>query len=406
MPGIAFDRTCVHTARICAKELGDPPMKLAVIIPTYNEEGSIGAVLDRVEHIIAGLPEFEWKVFVVDSSSDQTRAIVRERAARTPHLRLIEEEGKRGIGLAYLAGIAAARSAGADGFIEFDGDGQHDAKDIARLARTLAEGYDCVVGSRYVAGGVVSDEWSFFRRILSRFGSLYVRLLLELPVQDFTSGLKATRFAGLGEVLPRDPSELLTPNYAYKIQFLDALAVANARIVEVPITFLPRMQDSSKNDWRNIFDTLRVTAILRLRRIREWRFLRVLAIGGLGFLVQAVLFELIALQLRLLTPGMTVAVVAVIAIFTNFLFHERFSFADRIDRHTPIAKRFLRFFVFTLFGSICLQWIMVHSVGLATGNNPTALRVAYVIGVGLGLLVGYAGYYFWVWSRRDAIRRG
>lgn len=375
-------------------------MKLAVIIPTYQEAGAIGALLDDVARTLAKSPEHTWSILIVDAASkDGTSDIVREKQRVLPNLHLIEESGKRGIALAYAIGIAYAyNELAADAFIEFDGDGQHDPKDLPRLARALEEGYDCVVGSRYVADGRVPQDWKFYRKILSRFGSMYARLLLELPVRDVTSGIKATRLDGFFNALPLAPPALLTPHYAYKIQFLHALGAAGARLVEIPIVFRVRSHDASKSTWRDLFDTLRVTAILRLQTLRQWRLFRVLLIGGAGFLVQAALFEIIALQLMLLTPGVTVVLVAVIAIFTNFFLHERFSFDDRRGNAASMPRRLMRFFSLTFFGSICIQWLLVHGVGAITDNDPVALRIAYVAAVGLGLIVSYVGYYFWVWG--------
>lgn len=379
-------------------------MKFSVVIPTYNEVGTISRLLDEIQREFQSMPQHKWSVVVVDANSpDGTGDIVKEKQKQFSNIHLITETEKKGIAIAYITGIEYSfRKLNADAFIEFDGDGQHDPKDIVRLVHVMTENnYDCVIGSRYISGGYVPNDWSLYRRILSKFGSLFTQLLLEFPTRDFTSGLKVTRLHGPGELLPLSQEKLLTRNYAYKIQFLYELMIAGAHIEEIPITFRVRTNDVSKSSWKDIIDTLRVILILRFRTLNRWRFLRVVVIGGIGFLVQAVLFELIGIQWKLLTPGLTVILVAIAAIFTNFFLHEHFSFKDKRLNASPIIHRLARFFTLTLFGSILIQWVMVHGAGILTNNDPSALRIAYVLGVGLGLIVSYTGYYFWVWARSN-----
>jgi dolichol-phosphate mannosyltransferase len=245
-------------------------MKVAVLIPTYNEAGAIGALFDEMAAVFAVATRHEWHVVVIDAHSpDGTAEVVRAKAEQYPNVHLIVEEGKRGIAVAYITGIKyALHSLGADAFVEFDGDGQHDPRDIVRLIEALEQGSDHAIGSRYVAGGSIPPEWALYRKILSRFGSLYARWLLDLPVYDATSGLKATR-AGVARYLPLEEDRLLSKQYAYKLQFLYELSRAKVRIQEVPIVFRLREHDTSKSTLRDIIDSLRVTLLLRLR-VLNW----------------------------------------------------------------------------------------------------------------------------------------
>ncbi|MDP3645605.1 MAG: polyprenol monophosphomannose synthase [bacterium] len=243
-------------------------MRISVIIPTYNESGTIGTLLDEVRVALKLMPRHEWIVLVVDGhSTDGTARIVREKAGRDATIRLVEESEKRGIGFAYLTGINhVLHVLHTDAFIEFDGDGQHDPRDISRLVARMEEGYDYVIGSRYVKGGSVPKEWAWHRKLLSRFGSMYARLLLGLPVRDVTSGFRLTRAAGLQDRIPLTPEGLLSWQYAYKIQLLVGMVESGARVAEVPITFRSREHDASKSTWRDIIESLKVTSILWLRK--------------------------------------------------------------------------------------------------------------------------------------------
>ncbi len=243
-------------------------MRVTVIIPTYNESGAIDSLLDEVLAVFRGAPQHEWHALIVDANSpDGTADIVRRKMQGNTNLHLLVEPGKRGIATAYIAGMRyCIETLHADAFVEFDGDGQHDPRDIPRLADELDRGYDHVIGSRYVPGGSVPREWALYRKLLSRLGSMYARILLELPVRDATSGLKATRLS-VARFLPQSEEQLLSRQYAYKLQFVHDLVRAGVRIREIPIAFRMREHDISKSAWYDIMESLRVTLILRFRTV-------------------------------------------------------------------------------------------------------------------------------------------
>src|SRR3989338_3318977 len=249
-------------------------MRISVVIPTYNESGSIASLLDELQNVFTARPHHQWDVVVVDgASTDGTPDIVRKKMAVHKNIYLIEEGEKRCIAAAYLTGIRyVVDTLQADAFMEFDGDGQHDPRDIPRLVKKLEEGFDYVIGSRYVKGGS-APEWEWKRKLLSRFGSLYTRWLLEWNVHDATSGFKLTRAKRFVE-----PKQLLSRHYAYKIHLLSEMIDSGARITEVPITFRNREFNTSKSTSRDILESLKVTAILRLRSIHRWKLLRVVVL--------------------------------------------------------------------------------------------------------------------------------
>lgn len=374
-------------------------MRIAVIIPTYNEAGSIVRVLDELFDATKHTPH-EWLFIVVDGhSSDNTAALVRERMQTQPSIRLVEEPEKRGIAAAYLTGIRYAREVEADAFAEFDGDGQHDPRDLVRMAEALTDTTDHVIGSRYIPGGSIPAEWAWYRKFISRFGSLYARLLLELPVHDVTSGLKLTRLTGPADAVPKTEDDLLTRHYAYKIQFLAALADSGARITEVPIAFRAREHDVSKSTVRDLYESLRVTAHLRIRNLRRWRLLRVVAIGGIGFIIQTVIFELLGIRSGVVSASTAAVIGGECAILSNFLLNERFTFRDRIADAASFGTRLLRFHIVSS-GSILLQWLLLFTAESLT-TDVVILRSAYLLGIALGFVLNYTGYYFFVWQGRD-----
>jgi dolichol-phosphate mannosyltransferase len=322
-------------------------MKVAIVIPTYNESGAIRQLLNSLEEVLSHHAKHAWYIVIVDANSpDGTATLVREYASSHPRVHLIVEAEKRGIGAAYGQGfLYSLNELGADVIMSFDGDGQHNPEDIPRLVSAIEQGADYTIGSRYIKGGAVPQEWAAHRKILSRFGSLYARLLLELPIHDVTSGFRAMRRTYV-ERLPLRPEQILSRQYAYIFQFTHEMSRMGARIVEVPIIFGLREHDTSKSRaLRDIVESLRVTGILRLRTLKEWRLIRVVLVGATGFILQTALFELLGFTFDLLRPSTAVVVGGEAAILSNFFLNSYFSFRDLHKESAPILTRLIRFHV-------------------------------------------------------------
>lgn len=244
-------------------------MKIIVIIPTYNEKESIGGLLDSLfQNTFKQIPQHQTGVLVVDGNSpDGTSEVVKAKAVNYTNLNLLVEAKKQGLGIAYAAGMKhAIKNLAADAIIEFDGDGQHDPEDIVRMVAELDNGYDYVIGSRYIAGGSIPTEWALYRKLLSRLGGLTAKFVLGLPVNDATSGFKLARVANFAENLPLEENLLLSKYYAYKIHFLHDIISRGAKTKEIPIQFLERSGGTSKSTLKDIFDSLRVVLALRFRK--------------------------------------------------------------------------------------------------------------------------------------------
>lgn len=243
-------------------------MKIVVIIPTYNERETIGNLIDDLEAEFKKVPKHEFGILIVDGNSpDGTAEAVSQKKKIYPNIDLMGEKEKRGLGMAYLGGINyAIQQLKADAFIEFDGDGQHDPKDIKRLVTELDNGYDYIIGSRYVPGGSIPGEWAWYRKFLSRFGSLFIKWLLNLPTNDNTSGLKLSRVEGFAENLPLSEGQILSKRHAYKIHLLYEMLKLGAKIKEIPIKFLERSEGSSKSSLEDIIESLKVALVLYCKK--------------------------------------------------------------------------------------------------------------------------------------------
>ncbi len=212
-----------------------------LILPTYNEAENIEAI------VAAALPQLattglEHRILIVDDGSpDGTGAIADRLAAENEAVEVLHRPGKGGLGPAYLAGFARALDGGADLVLEMDSDFSHDPADLPRLI-AAAEEADLVLGSRYVPGGGVTD-WGLVRRLVSRGGSAYARILLGVPVRDLTGGFKCFRRRVLEGL---DLDKVHANGYAFQIELTYQAARAGFSITEVPIVFRNRLRGESK----------------------------------------------------------------------------------------------------------------------------------------------------------------
>ncbi|MCW2696153.1 MAG: Dolichyl-phosphate beta-D-mannosyltransferase [Modestobacter sp.] len=241
-----------------APELGP----VLVIIPTYDEIGSLGTVLDRLH---AAVPTAH--VLVVDDASpDGTGALADARATVDDRVHVLHRPGKAGLGPAYVAGFGWAAGHGYRVVVEMDADGSHPPERLPALLDALVDA-DLVLGSRYVPGGRVL-EWPAYRLALSRFGNLYTRWLLRLPLQDATGGYRAVR-ADLLARLPFD--EVASQGYCFQVDWAWRAVRAGARVVEVPITFTERAFGRSKMSSSIVGEALtRVTWWGVRDRLADW----------------------------------------------------------------------------------------------------------------------------------------
>src|SRR5688500_13392820 len=183
-----------------------------LVLPTYNEAENIEAVIRAALPQLASTGLLHRVLVVDDGSPDGTGAIADRLAAELEPVEVLHRERKEGIGPAYLAGFSYALDAGADLLLGMDSDFSHDPADLPRLVAAAANA-DLVLGSRYVDGGGVTD-WGIARRLISRGGSLYARIVLGVEVNDLTGGYKCFRREVLEAV---DLSAVGTDGYGFQI---------------------------------------------------------------------------------------------------------------------------------------------------------------------------------------------
>jgi dolichol-phosphate mannosyltransferase len=213
--------------------------KNLVIIPTYNEIENI----DKMVRSVMALPR-EFHLLVVDDGSpDGTALHVKKLQSDFPSkLHLEERKGKLGLGTAYIHGFKWALARDYEFIFEMDCDFSHNPSDLVRLLEACEHGADVAVGSRYTKGGKVSN-WPLGRILMSYFASVYVRVVLWLPVKDTTAGFKCYRRRVL-ESIELDKVRFM--GYAFQIEMKYRAYRKKFKIVEVPIKFTDRVLGVSK----------------------------------------------------------------------------------------------------------------------------------------------------------------
>lgn len=212
--------------------------KIAVCIPTYNEKENILAIAQAAR---AALPTADILV-VDDSSPDGTAEIVRGFQKDHPWMKLHVRKEKKGLGAAYVDGFQRLIADGYDIVIQMDADFSHQPKYLPHFIEAIDAGADVVVGSRYVKGGG-TENWDLSRRIISRGGSLYARIVLCLKQNDVTAGYKCWRADMLKKVIVGD---LKLSGFGFQIEMSFRTKLVGANIKEYPIIFPDREKGVSK----------------------------------------------------------------------------------------------------------------------------------------------------------------
>ncbi|MGC9523198.1 MAG: polyprenol monophosphomannose synthase, partial [Anaerolineae bacterium] len=214
-------------------------MTTRIIVPTYNEK-------ENIEPLVVQLlsQPLDLGVIVVDDNSpDGTGEIADRLAAEHPdRVQVIHREGKLGLGTAYIAGFRRAMAEGVDTIITMDADFSHPPDRIPSMVAKIEEGYDLVIGSRYVPGGR-AVECTLPRRILSWGANAFARTLLSLKAHDTTAGFRCYRREVLASIAL---DQIFSDGYSFLMEMLYKVQQQGWRIGEVPIVFHNRQQGVSK----------------------------------------------------------------------------------------------------------------------------------------------------------------
>ena len=232
-------------------------MKAVVVIPTYDERENVGPMADAV---LSSVPDAEL-LFVDDNSPDGTGDAIEALMKSEPRIRCLHRTKKEGLGRAYVAGFEAALGMGADRVVQMDCDFSHDPKDLPRL---LAEDADLVIGSRYVKGGG-TPGWPFKRRLISRAGGVFIRIVTGMPLRDPTGGFKCWTAAALRKI---DFATVASAGYSFQLEMNHRAWKTGCSIREIPIVFTDRTRGYSKITPGIAVESVKIALALRFGKKR------------------------------------------------------------------------------------------------------------------------------------------
>lgn len=227
-------------------------MTSLVVIPTYNEVESIGALLEELKKLPIDI------LVIDDGSPDGTAQVCKKYGVE-----VVERDGKAGLGSAYRIGFKIGIDRGYTNIIEMDADGSHQVSDLIKMMEWIGTS-ELLIGSRWVADGKIQN-WSKFREYLSKGANAYANVLLSLGVKDSTSGFRIYDAEFLKKM---DISTIKSEGYCFQIEMTRRAISRGGSVGEIPITFIEREHGVSKMSF-----AIALEAVLR---ISAWGFLRVI----------------------------------------------------------------------------------------------------------------------------------
>jgi len=371
-------------------------MKIVVISPTYNEKENIEKMIPILENDVFPKVKNHQMLLLIpdDNSPDGTGDVVRKFTKKWNNIYLLEGT-KKGLGAAYIRGMEyAMNELQADVVIEFDADFQHDPHDIPRLIEAMDMGADYVIGSRYVPGGSIPKEWGLDRKILSKFGSLFTRIVwLNFGIHDMTSGFKLTKTSFLKNI---DLQHLLSKDFAYKLNILHEVIKLGASVKEVPIVFYERKEGMSKISRKDQLDSLYVVIMLRI--LDSKKFIKFLMVGGVGFSINLIIYNALATNTTLpLWVANTAG--AELAIFSNYQFNNFWTFKQNRAKSVPeYIIKMLSFFMTSNIGVFIFQNGFIQLGESFYGREYHLLY--FLVGTAILLVWNFTIYNKIIWKKK------
>ena len=234
-------------------------MKKLIVIPTYNEAVNIGKVLNQTLEVVDG------DILVVDdNSTDPTRDIVKGFFG-TNRVSILERPSKLGLGTAYIDGFQWGLQRSYELFFEMDADNSHNPATLPSFVEKIREGYDIVVGSRYLNHTISVVGWDFERLLMSKFGNWYASTLLGIKqFTDLTSGFRCYTSKALEAIgLERIKSN----GYAFQIEMVYRGYKKGLKVAEIPIIFYERGGGGSKMSQKIIREAVLLPFKLKMEKM-------------------------------------------------------------------------------------------------------------------------------------------
>ena len=321
----------------------------------WNEAENIENMINELfSEVFPKIPTQMHLLVTDNNSTDGMTEIVEKKMKEHKTLHIIQQGKKKGLGNAYVVGFKyAMEKLTADAVMEMDADGQHPPRFVKPMVEAYLNGAEYVIGSRYIPYGSVPSEWQLFRKLVSYFGNLYIRIVLLKPkIHDLTTGFRLMKVKGVLDSIDLD-NLMEKERFAYKVDLLYQCLKLSKKTVEVPLEFAARITDKSKFNPKEMIATFRVATILGIRD--KARFIKFGIVGFLGYLVNALGLYYFG---RFSWPEPVIwAMATELAIINNFILNNIWTFnSEKISGVKNVFVKFLQFNL-TSLGALIIQTI-------------------------------------------------
>lgn len=383
--------------------------KAVVIIPTYNERENITKTVETVLGVFKKIDDWKMEILVVDDTSpDKTYEVVEDLHKKHHNVHLFLNKQKSGLGGAYMKGMDHAfHKMDADVAFEFDADLSHDPQKMPLFLKSIDKGNDMVLGSRYIPGGSMPQDWGIHRKILSVGANVLIMCVFaDFKIKDWTSGYRAITKKVFEAVSPKLESSQFS-GYTFQIGFLyNALRSGFKIDPNIPYHFTDREVGQSKIGPEYIKNTLLFIFKMRLQEIMRMKIFKFIVVGGVGSLVQ-----LVTLQLwRMIFPYQLAFFLGIeCAVLSNFLLNNFWTFSDTTIAWGKMPMKFVQFNLASA-GSIIIQQLLAFGGEKLIGIHylfttpivhikvDTGMLYA-VLGILIGMVWNFFAYTRFIWKK-------
>ena len=319
----------------------DPPLELAIVIPTYNEQENIDTLLAALTSTLSGI---EWEAIIVDDNSpDGTAEYSRGIAATNRRVRVLERIGRRGLSSACIEGMLATSS---PYIAVMDGDLQHDESILPKMLNCMkSEGLDVVIASRHM-GGASMGELAPERVRLSKLGTRLSRLVCRVYTSDPMSGFFLVHRVFLQQVVHR----LTGTGFKILVDLL-ASSAGPVSIGEVPYHFRDRRRGESKLDVNAEFEFLYLLLDKAIGGVIPARFVLFALVGALGVVVHLTALTVLY-YLGNASFLISQAMATFVAMTFNFLLNNVITFRDQRLRGPRLLTGLMTFYLACSLGAL------------------------------------------------------
>jgi dolichol-phosphate mannosyltransferase len=329
-------------------------VELSIIVPTYNERENLVELVRKIQGSL-NINKISFELIIVDDNSpDGTGELAEQLSEKYDFIKVIHRSGRLGLASAVIDGFIFACS---EILGVMDADFQHPPEIIPKLFEEIKRGADIVIASRYAKEGKI-ENWSFKRRLISIGATFLANLLLPVKVKDPLSGFFVLRKRVIQGVN-------LNP-LGYKILLEILVKGKYAKVVEIPYTFRNRVKGSTKLSYLEQIIYLKHLYLLARFRGEIKRFIRFCLVGSSGIFVNIGLLWFITEFIGLFYLISAIFSIE-IAIVSNFILNEYWTFKDRRNLSSSKLARALKFNLVSIVGlgiNIIILWSLTEIIGM------------------------------------------